>query len=103
PSETKSVKRSLLSPWRPQASGGLLEDRDALMRAKKFGFSDGHIASPATSPPVLVRAARQAHAVLPTYRLVDTCAAEFEAFTPYYYSTYGDENQRRDSGKREIR
>src|SRR4030095_438049 len=40
--------------------------------------------------------------VLPTYRLVDTCAAEFEAYTPYYYSTYGDENERRESGKRKI-
>jgi carbamoyl-phosphate synthase large subunit len=102
PSETKSVKRSLLSPWHPQASGGLLEDRAALLRAKKFGFSDVQIAIAANSTPALVRAARQAHAVLPTYRLVDTCAAEFEAFTPYYYSTYGDENERRDSGKRKI-
>ena len=40
--------------------------------------------------------------VIPTYRLVDTCAAEFEAYTPYYYSTYGDENERRESGKRKI-
>jgi carbamoyl-phosphate synthase large subunit len=39
---------------------------------------------------------------LPTYRLVDTCAAEFEAYTPYYYSTYGDENERRESGKRKV-
>ena len=38
----------------------------------------------------------------PTYRLVDTCAAEFEAYTPYYYSTYGDENERRESDKRKI-
>ncbi|MGC2353596.1 MAG: carbamoyl-phosphate synthase large subunit, partial [Candidatus Udaeobacter sp.] len=38
----------------------------------------------------------------PTYRLVDTCAAEFEAYTPYYYSTYGDENERRESAKRKI-
>ena len=40
--------------------------------------------------------------IIPTYRLVDTCAAEFEAYTPYYYSTYGDENERRDSGKKKI-
>src|SRR5581483_10937378 len=37
-----------------------------------------------------------------TYRLVDSCAAEFEAYTPYYYSTYGDENERRDSGKKKV-
>jgi carbamoyl-phosphate synthase large subunit len=40
--------------------------------------------------------------VVPTYRLVDTCAAEFEAYTPYYYSTYGEENERRESGKRKV-
>jgi len=40
--------------------------------------------------------------IRPTYRLVDTCAAEFEAYTPYYYSTYGDENERRESGKKKV-
>ena len=39
---------------------------------------------------------------MPTYRLVDTCAAEFEAYTPYYYSTYGDENEARGSEKRRV-
>src|SRR5207245_707886 len=43
-----------------------------------------------------------AEGIAPTYRLVDTCAAEFEAYTPYYYSTYGDENERRESDKRKI-
>jgi carbamoyl-phosphate synthase large subunit len=49
-----------------------------------------------------VRVLRKSENVIPTYRLVDTCAAEFEAYTPYYYSTYGDENERRDSNKRKI-
>ncbi len=40
--------------------------------------------------------------MIPTYRLVDTCAAEFEAYTPYYYSTYGVENERRDSDKKKV-
>ena len=44
----------------------------------------------------------RAAGVVPTYRLVDTCAAEFEAYTPYYYSTYGDENEMRVSDKRKI-
>jgi carbamoyl-phosphate synthase large subunit len=39
---------------------------------------------------------------VPTYRLVDTCAAEFEAFTPYYYSTYGDENETRSSDLKKV-
>src|SRR5215475_7575168 len=49
-----------------------------------------------------VRVLRKSENVVPTYRLVDTCAAEFEAYTPYYYSTYGDENERRESDKRKI-
>ncbi|MEK7950546.1 carbamoyl-phosphate synthase large subunit [Luteolibacter soli] len=49
-----------------------------------------------------VRAERKARGIIPTYRLVDTCAAEFEAYTPYFYSTYGDENEARDSDKKKI-
>ena len=39
---------------------------------------------------------------MPGYRLVDTCAAEFEAYTTYFYSTYGDENEARDTGRKKI-
>ena len=49
-----------------------------------------------------VSCAKTHRRIIPTYRLVDTCAAEFEAYTPYYYSTYGDENERRESGKKKI-
>ncbi|MCW1887272.1 carbamoyl-phosphate synthase large subunit [Luteolibacter flavescens] len=49
-----------------------------------------------------IRAERKARGIIPTYRLVDTCAAEFEAYTPYFYSTYGDENEARDSDKKKI-
>jgi carbamoyl-phosphate synthase large subunit len=49
-----------------------------------------------------VRAERKARKIIPTYRLVDTCAAEFEAYTPYFYSTYGDENEARESDKKKI-
>ncbi|MBK1884188.1 carbamoyl-phosphate synthase large subunit [Luteolibacter pohnpeiensis] len=49
-----------------------------------------------------VRAERKAKGIIPTYRLVDTCAAEFEAYTPYFYSTYGDENEARSSEKKKI-
>ena len=71
-------------------------------RAKKFGFSDRQLAVANEVSATEIRAKRQSLGVLPTYRLVDTCAAEFEAYTPYYYSTYGDENERRESGKRKI-
>src|SRR6266404_3241490 len=73
-----------------------------LQRAKKLGFSDRQLAVANGVAENAVRAERIAQNVTPTYRLVDTCAAEFEAYTPYYYSTYGTENERRESGKRKI-
>src|SRR3954470_14680665 len=74
----------------------------ALHRAKKIGLSDRQFAHLTNSTEAVVRMQRKAAKVIPTYRLVDTCAAEFEAYTPYYYSTYGDENERRDSGKKKV-
>ncbi len=71
-------------------------------RAKKFGFSDRQLAVARSASESAIRSKRKTEGVAPTYRLVDTCAAEFEAYTPYYYSTYGDENERRESGKRKI-
>ncbi len=73
-----------------------------LRRAKKLGFSDRQIAHSLGASEEEVRARRIAAGVIPTYRLVDTCAAEFEAYTPYYYSTYGDENEIRTDTKRKI-
>src|SRR4029077_10841936 len=73
-----------------------------LLRAKKFGFSDRQLAVANNATGTEIRTIRKSLGIIPTYRLVDTCAAEFEAYTPYYYSTYGDENERRDSGKRKI-
>src|SRR5213080_2575548 len=74
----------------------------AFPRAKKLGFSDRQLAVARGDSEGAVRSKRKTERVAPTYRLVDTCAAEFEAYTPYYYSTYGDENERRESGKRKI-
>ena len=73
-----------------------------LLRSKKLGFSDRQLALANSSSEEKIRAKRIGEKVTPTYRLVDTCAAEFEAYTPYYYSTYGDENERRESGKRKV-
>jgi carbamoyl-phosphate synthase large subunit len=64
-----------------------------LRRAKQFGFSDAQLAHFFRSELTIVRNERKRRGVGTTYRLVDTCAAEFEAFTPYYYSSYGDENE----------
>ena len=73
-----------------------------LRTAKKLGFSDVQIAHARGISQDEVRAARKEKGIIPTYRLVDTCAAEFEAATPYYYSTYGDENEARQTDKKKI-
>ncbi|MCF6313353.1 MAG: carbamoyl-phosphate synthase large subunit [Verrucomicrobiales bacterium] len=81
--------------------GKSLTDLD-FKTVKKLGYSDPQIAHLTNHTADEVRAARKAAGVIPTYRLVDTCAAEFEAYTPYYYSTYGDENEARGSDKRRV-
>ena len=73
-----------------------------LRRAKKLGFSDRQIAKSRGIHEDEIRAERKKAGIIPTYRLVDTCAAEFEAFTPYFYSTYGDENEARETEKKKI-
>ena len=80
---------------------GVLPDF-GLRRAKKLGFSDRQLTHSLGENEEKIRARRKAASVIPTYRLVDTCAAEFEAYTPYYYSTYGSENEIRTSAKRKI-
>jgi carbamoyl-phosphate synthase large subunit len=61
---------------------------EQLAKAKSLGFSDRQIAHLTGRTEDAVRAERKALGLVPSYRLVDTCAAEFEAYTPYYYSTY---------------
>src|SRR6266404_303808 len=76
--------------------------KSSLRRAKRFGFSDVQLGWLGVGTSEETRQRRQTLGIVPTYRLVNTCAAEFEAYTPYYYSTYGDENERRESGKRKV-
>jgi carbamoyl-phosphate synthase large subunit len=68
---------------------------ELLREAKKMGFSDVHIARLIGSDEISVYNMRQKLEVKPVYKLVDTCSAEFEAFTPYYYSTYEKEDESR--------
>ena len=72
----------------PARAGLLQMDKDLLAKAKSLGFSDRQIAHLTQRTEDQVRAERQALGLVPSFRLVDTCAAEFEAFTPYYYSSY---------------
>ncbi|MEP6295912.1 MAG: carbamoyl phosphate synthase large subunit, partial [Ilumatobacter sp.] len=69
----------------------------AWKRAKQIGFADAQLAYLWGVDETDVRTARIAAGVLPTYKTVDTCAAEFDAETPYHYSTYEDENEVRPS------
>jgi carbamoyl-phosphate synthase large subunit len=78
------------------------DDRETLRRAKRHGFSDEQLARLWAIDAGEVRALRKKHGVIPTYRLVDTCAAEFEAYTPYYYSSYDDEDEVRLGDKPKI-
>src|SRR5271170_332554 len=73
-----------------------IQRQSLLQRAKSIGFSGRQIATLVGSTEDEVRALRKKIGLVPSYRLVDTCAAEFEAYTPYYYSTY-------DTGDDEVR
>lgn len=75
----------------------VLEDPDMLRFAKSWGFSDMRLAELTRTDEETVRRKRMEHRVMPVYKLVDTCAAEFEAYTPYYYSTYETEDEARAS------
>jgi carbamoyl-phosphate synthase large subunit len=76
---------------------------DLLAKAKALGFSDAQIAHLTGRTEAEVRALRRQLGLVPSYRLVDTCAAEFEAYTPYYYSTYdrGDDEVKQ-SDRRKV-
>ena len=66
---------------------------ELLYRAKRLGFSDRQVGTLADMLPEQVRELRRQWNLRPVYKMVDTCAAEFEAVTPYYYSTYEEENE----------
>jgi carbamoyl-phosphate synthase large subunit len=77
--------------------------KELMLTAKQAGFSDRQLSHIWSKSEVLVRDARKSAGVVPTYKSVDTCAAEFEAVTPYYYSTYESEDETPPStGKKRI-
>ena len=108
-------ERCRIDPWFLDQMSMIVEERAALSeldltsmtratwrRAKQLGFSDAQLAHLWDVPEMDVRAAREAAGVLPTFKTVDTCAAEFEASTPYHYSTYEDESEVRPSTKPKV-
>ena len=96
-------RRTGIDPWFTRAfqNIALMEaellashlDADLLRRAKRLGFSDAKIGELTDRAPQQIRALRQQWGLRPVYKMVDTCAAEFEAHTPYFYSTYEEENE----------
>ena len=78
------------------------DDVDTLRLAKKYGFSDPTIANLWGETADDVRNFRKANGIIPVYKMVDTCAAEFESKTPYFYSTYDTENESHKSGKKSV-
>jgi len=75
---------------------------DLLRRAKQYGFSDLQLARLAGTDELSMRTYRKQHGIESTFKLVDTCGAEFEAYTPYYYSTYETEDETRITDRRKI-
>jgi carbamoyl-phosphate synthase large subunit len=81
---------------------GLPLPPDLMRKAKSNGFSDVQLAHLLGTNEDKIRARRKESLIHPVYKLVDTCAAEFEAHTPYYYSTYEMENEARISNKKKV-
>lgn len=77
-------------------------DRDALLKAKRMGFTDEWIAELKGITPEEVSDLRHRYGILPTFKMVDTCAAEFAAKTPYYYSTYEQECEITPSNNKKV-
>ncbi len=71
-------------------------DRDTMQRAKEMGFADSYIALLAGRDRGEIKKLREEYQIFPCFKMVDTCAAEFDAETPYYYSTYDEENEALD-------
>ncbi|OAG27495.1 carbamoyl-phosphate synthase large subunit [Thermodesulfatator autotrophicus] len=84
-----------------EAGEGLFEP-EKLFEIKRFGFSDKQIAFLTGKTEEEIARRRKEAGIRPVYKLVDTCAAEFEAYTPYYYSSYEIENEARVSKKRKV-
>jgi len=85
-----------------QELGGALLTSELLMKAKQWGYSDVQIALAVGTTPEAVAALREDFGLHAVYKLVDTCAAEFAAVTPYYYSTWEDESEYEPSQKRKF-
>ena len=113
-SETEIFDLSKIDPWFLRQLRGIVDielalkaagksvGTDLLRQAKEAGFADRQIAHATGLAPASVYSQRNAAGIKTVFRLVDTCAAEFESFTPYFYSSYGDESEVRPSDKKKV-
>ncbi len=105
-------RRSGVDPWFVERLARIVEMEKrllsedltpALLRsAKRLGFADRDIGTLADYLPQQVRALRDEWGIRPVYKMVDTCAAEFDAVTPYFYSTYEQENEAAPTGRQSM-
>jgi carbamoyl-phosphate synthase large subunit len=96
------LKLDELKPFGPLKNNLDKLDRALLGQAKQWGFSDRQLAEAVGASELDVRARRREMGIAHTYKLVDTCAAEFEAYTPYFYSTYETEDECRSSDRKKV-
>jgi carbamoyl-phosphate synthase large subunit len=78
------------------------EKKEVLFKAKQFGFSDRQIAYLTGKDQKKIRSIRKSLGIMPSYKSVDTCAAEFDAVTPYFYSTYEHEDEVEVNKKKKV-
>ncbi|MBI1908596.1 MAG: carbamoyl-phosphate synthase large subunit [Deltaproteobacteria bacterium] len=83
-------------------TGSFLKDRLVMRRAKEIGFSDRRLSNLTNLPEQKIRQIRKKMKIEPVYKTVDTCAAEFKAYTPYLYSTYDAEDESNVTKKKKI-
>ncbi|SHE61486.1 carbamoyl-phosphate synthase large subunit [Seinonella peptonophila] len=79
-----------------------LIEKDQLLKWKRMGFTDQTIARLANKEESAIRSLRNQYQIQPVYKIVDTCAAEFAAETPYYYSTFEQEDEVQKTGKKTV-
>ena len=92
-----------LELWKKILTPDQLQLPESLLRkAKEYGFSDYQLGYLLGFDEITLRNIRKEKGILPTYKLVDTCGAEFEAYTPYYYSTYETEDESKVSTREKI-
>jgi carbamoyl-phosphate synthase large subunit len=84
------------------ACGDTVKQKSLIKKAKQYGFSDRQLAFCWNSTEGKIRTFRKSNGVEAVFKLVDTCAAEFKAYTPYFYSTYEDEDETVASDKKKV-